>query len=251
MSSYISITDQKILCIKSGNRCAIPTCHKELVIDRTENDRDSIIGVMAHIKGEKIGSARFDPNMTDEQRNCCDNLILLCSNCHKVFDDQYNTYTVEKLREIKSNHEKWVRESTEKEVINVTFSELNIVTKYLVSGQFTPGESYTLTLIPPKEKIKKNELSATTEKLIIMGQIQVRQVAHFIDNCPDIEFGERLKQGFVSEYEKFLNKGRLRGDDLFNALLDFASGRSNNFINKAAGLSVLVYLFEKCEVFEK
>ena len=249
MSGNIPIKDQKILCIKSGNRCAMQDCHRELIINSTENDQNSIIGVMAHIKGEKLNSSRYDPQMTDKQRNCYENLILLCSNCHKVIDDQPNTYTVEKLHEIKGNHEAWIIDSTKKEVINVTFSELNVVTKYLVSGQFISDESYNI--IPPREKIKKNELSSTTEQLITMGLTQVKQVSQFIDRCPDIEFGERLKQGFVIEYERLKNEEGLKGDDLFNALLDFASGGSNDFTDKAAGLSVLVYLFEKCEVFEK
>jgi len=249
MSGTIPLKDWKILCSKSGNRCAIPTCHKELVVNNTENNHNSLIGVGAHIKGENHGSARYDSSMTDNQRNCYDNMIFLCGNCHKVIDDQPNIYTIEKLREIKFKHEKWIVESTKKEVINVTFAELSVVTKYLVSGQFVPSDSYTI--IPPREKINKNELSATTEQLITMGLTQVRQVSHFIDNCPNVEFGEHLKQGFVSEYEKLIKAEGLKGDDLFNALLNFASSESNDFRNRAAGLSVLVYLFEKCEVFEK
>jgi len=249
MSGQIPIKDWKILCSKSGNRCAIPMCHKELVINESDDDQTSIIGVGAHIKGEKLGSARYDSSMTDNDRNCYDNLIFVCGNCHKIIDDQPNKYTVTKLHEIKLIHEKWIIESTEKEIINITFLELSLVTKYLVSGQFTPTESFII--LPPKEKIRKNELSATTEQLITMGLTQVRQVAHFIDNCPDVEFGEHLKQGFVSEYEKLLKEEGLKGDNLFNALLDFAAGGSNDFKIRAAGLSVLVYLFEKCEVFEK
>lgn len=156
-----------------------------------------------------------------------------CSECNKI-DKFYN---------------KRYEEVTKKEVINVTFSELNVVTKYLVSGQFTPSDSYII--IPPKEKIKKNELSSEIEQLITMGLTQVKQVGNFINNCPDMEFGEHLKQGFVVEYERLRNEERLRGDDLFNSLLDFASNGSNDFRNRAAGLSILVYLFEKCEVFEK
>jgi len=249
MSSSIPIREWKILCSKSGGRCAIPTCHKELITDKAENDPISIIGVGAHIKGEKSGSARYDSRMTDKQRNCYENLIFVCGNCHTIIDGQPNTYTVQKLHEIKLTHEKWIIESIEKEVMNVTFAELSVVTKYLASGQFTPSNSYIL--IPPKEKIKKNKLSATTEQLIIMGLTQVKQVSHFIENCPDVEFGERLKQGFVAEYEKLLNDDKLKGDDLFNSLLNFSAGGSNNFTNRAAGLAVLVYLFEKCEVFEK
>src|SRR3989344_7761148 len=153
MSSQIPTKDWKILCSKSGGRCAMPTCHKEMVVNKTENDQNSIIGVGAHIKGEKPGSARYDSSMTDKQRNCYDNLIFVCGNCHKVIDDQANTYTVEKLHKIKIEHETWIVDSTKKEVINVTFSELNVVTKYLTSGQFTPSESYTIIL--HKEKIRK------------------------------------------------------------------------------------------------
>lgn len=249
MSSTIPVREQRVLCTKSGNRCAISECRKVLVVDKTENDRESLAAAMAHIRGEKPTAKRYDTSMADSERNSYDNLILVCPNCHKVIDDQPNTYTVEKLHKIKSQHEKWVIESTEKEIINVTFVELSVVTKYLISGQFVSSDS--LTIIPPKEKIKKNELSASIEQLITMGITQVRQVNSFISKCPDIEFGERLTQGFVVEYERLKNKEDLKGDDLFNALLDFASGKSNDFKNRAAGLAVLVYLFEKCEVFEK
>jgi len=247
MSGTIPVREQKILCTKSGNRCA--NCHNILVIDRNNSDRESLIGVIAHIKGENSNSARYDINMPDNERNLYANLILVCPTCHKIIDDQPNTYTVEKLYKIKRNHEKWVIESTEKEIINVTFAELSVVTKYLISGQFASSDS--LTIIPPREKIKKNELSASIEQLITMGMTQVRQVNNFISKCPDIEFGERLTQGFVTEYERLKNEEKLKGDDLFNALLDFASGKSNDFKNRAAGLTVLTYLFEKCEVFEK
>ena len=248
MSGTISPRDQRALCIPSGNRCAMPECHTVLVVSKTENDRESIVAVMAHIKGENPTSARYDPNMPDG-RNSYENLILVCPNCHKVIDDQPNTYTVEKLHEIKSKHEKWILESTEKEIINITFAELNVVTKFLISGQFDTSDS--IVLIPPKEKIKRNELSASIEQLITMGMTQVRQVSNYISKSPDVEFGDRLSKGFVTEYERLKNEENLKGDDLFNALLDFASGKSNDFKNRAAGLAVLVYLFERCDVFEK
>ena len=62
-----------------------------------------------------------------------------------------------------------------------------------------------------------------------------------------MQFGMRLKAGFVSEYKRLL-EGGLKGDLLFMSLVRFAAGRSGN---ESAGLVVLVYLFESCEVFEK
>jgi len=39
-----------------------------------------------------------------------DNRILLCRVDHRLIDEQPHEYTVEKLRELKSRHEQWVRE---------------------------------------------------------------------------------------------------------------------------------------------
>lgn len=249
MSGKIPLKDQKILCTESHNRCALPDCRQILVLQESGQDPKSLIADMAHIKGEKPAAPRYDQNMTDKERNSHQNLIFVCKNCHKKIDDQPATFTVEKLHQIKAEHIEWCNKQTEIEVINVTFSELEVVTKFLLSDQLVWDDS--LTVIPPKEKIKKNALSASTEQMITMGMTQVRQVGHFIDNCPDMEFGERLKRGFVAEYEHLKNEEGLTGDDLFNGLLEFASGKSNDFKQKAAGLAVLVYLFEKCEVFEK
>jgi len=249
MSGNIPQKDQKILWGRSGNRCALPECQKPLVIEKKEKDKESVIGVMAHIKGENPKAARYDTNMTDKERNCYDNLILVCSDHHKMIDDQFNTYTVEKLHQIKKQHELWIKNSTEKEMVNVTFAELDVITKYLNSGQVTVDDS--LTVIPPKDKIKKNSLSSETERLITIGLLQVRQVGDFIDKFPDVEFGERLKQGFVVGYERLKNQEHLKGDELFESLLNFASAGRTEFKERAAGLAVLTYLFEKCEVFEK
>jgi len=248
MSGYIPEKDLKIICMRSGNRCAYPGCNEILIKDGTEYDDASIIAAVAHIKGEKPGAARYDSDMTKKERNSHSNLILLCNNHHKLVDDQPNTYSVDTLIGYKLEHEKRIICLLEKEIINVTFVELSIVTKYLLSNQIGSNETYTV--IPPKEKIKKNDLSSSVEHLITMGLTQAKQVEQFINNCPDIEFGEHLKQGFVAEYERLKNAG-IKGDYLFDSLLDFASARSGDFKNKAAGLAVLVYLFEKCDVFEK
>lgn len=241
--------DLKILLMKSGGRCAIPECRKELIIDKTSTDKESIVGEMAHIKGEKPKASRYDTNMTEGERNSYDNRILVCRIHHKMIDDQPNDYTVEKLHQIKKEHESWVQENLRKEIVNFTFAELEVITKYLNLSQPVLSESYTV--IPPKDKINKNNLSSFTEKQIIMGMLQVKQVAHYIDNNPDVEFGERMKQGFVTEYERLKNEENLSGNDLFENLLSFACQGHTSFKQMAAGLAVLVYLFEKCEVFEK
>jgi hypothetical protein len=206
---------------------------------------------IAHIKGEKPSSARYDANMTDDERNAYHNLILLCPTCHKLIDDQPNTYTVEGLHRIKEEHEAWIVNSTKSAIINVGFSELDIVTKHLISNPCRQGNS--LIIIPPKEKIDKNGLTNSTEQLILIGMLQVKQVANFIEKADSLSsgFSSSLVSGFVTQYEKLHNKDGLVGDALFEALHEFACNNTNDFKQRAAGLAVLVYLFEKCEVFEK
>lgn len=80
MSENVKLKDQKIVCIKSGNRCALSDCRREIVLDGNSGDPSVIIGELAHIKGEKPSAKRYDQSMTDIQRNGHENLILLCPN---------------------------------------------------------------------------------------------------------------------------------------------------------------------------
>ena len=61
--------DLKILWAKTGNQCAMPGCNKELIINETAFDPSALLGVMAHIKGEKPGAARYDQSMTEDERS--------------------------------------------------------------------------------------------------------------------------------------------------------------------------------------
>ena len=244
----ISIKDRSKLLLESGNRCAIPECRKELLSDKTSNDDKSIIAELAHIRGKSPGGPRYDKNMTDKERDAYPNRILVCGNCHKVIDDQLNTYTTEKLCKIKDDHEIWVDESTINEAPNVTFEELDAVIMHLVYSPAITTDSYEL--MPPKEKINRNKLSANTEMMIVAGLVNAKEVERFISDSPVNHLGDQLKQGFVIEYDRLRSEG-FKGDYLFDELRDFASGSSTDFKKQAAGLAVLTYLFEKCEVFER
>ena len=65
-----------------------------------------VIGEMAHILGDKVGGPRGDHELPDRYEN----LILLCNTHHQLVDSQPETYTVERLRGIKGDHERWVEQ---------------------------------------------------------------------------------------------------------------------------------------------
>jgi hypothetical protein len=87
-----------------------------------EEEGDTNIGEESHISSHSpdIPSksfSRFNEDLTPIERDKkYDNAILLCAKCHKVVDNPKNTkYTIERLRQIKAEHEAWVAKSLEED----------------------------------------------------------------------------------------------------------------------------------------
>lgn len=114
MALEIKESTAKNLFALSRNHCARPECNAQLVLKNSVN-----LGVICHIEGEKPNSARHNPNMDDEQRRDINNLIVLCNNCHTIIDMDVDTYTTDKLKEMKKNHE-----SKEGELLELTDEQL-------------------------------------------------------------------------------------------------------------------------------
>ena len=243
--------DIKILWGQAAARCAFPKCRLLLVMRKTASDPTAAIGEMAHMVAHStaVGAPRPDPNFDGALRDSYENLVLLCGTHHSMVDKQPNTYTVADLRNWKRDHEKWVDENLREKMIHVTFVELEMVTKALLASAHRVETSYTVT--PPTEKMDRNDL-VRTRQLVTLGLANRNVVEDFVGAFASVQpnFPEELKAGFVAEYNAGLAEG-LRGDGLFESLRDFSSGGSRDFQQQAAGLSVLVYLFEKCEVFKQ
>jgi len=107
----ILLKTRKMLWGRAANRCAFPDCRKELVMDATETDDESIIGEECHIIAREDDGPRGDSSFPIEKRDKYDNLLLLCNIHHKVIDDQQNTYTVDVLKKLKSDHIDWINSS--------------------------------------------------------------------------------------------------------------------------------------------
>ena len=104
----ISLKTHKMLWGRSGNRCALPTCRKNLVEDETQTDDASIVGDEAHIVAREEDGPRGKSLLTSEERDKYNNLILMCKVHHKMIDDQPLEYTVDKLHQMKTEHLEWV-----------------------------------------------------------------------------------------------------------------------------------------------
>lgn len=105
----MSISDKarKLLWGKSGNRCAI--CRVSLSVGKSDSVDETLIGEECHI----ISKSKQGPRHEEKENfnyDSHENLILLCRNHHSLIDQQWETYTIELVRKIKRNHEKWISE---------------------------------------------------------------------------------------------------------------------------------------------
>lgn len=249
-SRYYTPADLALLWSRSGGLCGFPECTVICVQPANDNDRSASIGEIAHIEALSDSGPRANPSLPHQDRNLYDNLILLCANHHTLVDAQPNTYTVETLRTWKAAQEARHSDFLAQTMPNITFAELEAITNVLVNGE--PFPPSPISVIPLQDKIARNGLTEQSSRLFNIGLQQVQQVKLFVETTGsrDRTFVMRLTSRFIGEYQRQTQTG-LQGDALFAAMLRFSAQGRTELIYQCAGLAVLVYLFERCEVFER
>lgn len=87
------------LYLLSGNECAFPGCRQPII-----SEEGTLVAQIVHIEAAMPGGERYDESMEDEDRRAFENLMVLCYPHHKITDD-VNEYPVERMRQIKRDHE--------------------------------------------------------------------------------------------------------------------------------------------------
>ncbi|MEG4323126.1 MULTISPECIES: hypothetical protein [unclassified Microcoleus] len=197
-----------------------------------------------HIKEELTLQKQFEDDLRDAQ------------------DPQHKNKLQKQIQEVKSRVTNYQSEldslcksqqeqnSLVSAMTNITFRELDMVTKGIICMPIPSDANFLV--ITPVEKMLKNQLTGVAQSRLMTGVIQAKMVNSFVNNMVNVipDFPEKLTAGFVREYERLQSKG-LEGNALFNALHKFSCNCSSDYDLQAAGLAVLYYLFEKCEVFER
>lgn len=195
----ISDKTRKILWGKAANRCAICKC--SLVIEKKENDNESIVGDECHIVAQSKGGPRYDIDFPTDQLDEYYNLILLCKVHHKMVDDQCQAYTTKILREFKQTHENWVTEKLNSHKKNINNEEPEFLF-YITSGKYfyniihgSQAFSYDFDETDDNEKMDKIK-------------VFIQKVQDYVDIWPDftevsqsLEAMEYLKNA-LDEIEK-------------------------------------------------
>ena len=81
-----------------------------MVKEESAFDPAAIIGDECHIISKKSNGPRSSQN-NNSNFDIYDNLILLCKIHHKQIDDQPIHFTIDYLKTIKEEHEKWIRDT--------------------------------------------------------------------------------------------------------------------------------------------
>ena len=118
----ISVETLKFLLARSGNQCAFPDCSHPVF-----DDNNVFIAQLCHIECVSPGGERYNPIKTDNEINAYENLLFMCYRHHKVTDN-VELFNVQKLKEIKENHEAKFKEATfnySKEVLIELSKEIN------------------------------------------------------------------------------------------------------------------------------
>jgi hypothetical protein len=101
----ISTHTRRILWARSGGLCA--KCARPIIEDRTDTDREALVGQECHIVSAATHGPRHEPPPHGGY-DAIENLILLCSLCHDVVDAQPGSYPPDALRRLKAGHERKV-----------------------------------------------------------------------------------------------------------------------------------------------
>jgi hypothetical protein len=109
----------KVLFALSGNQCAHPECTNTLIEPATEKSDALVTAHICHIYAISTNGPRGKSQLTQEELNSPENLILLCRNHHAVVDGQYETYPADMLKEWKVAHESEMKKRLSAGLANV------------------------------------------------------------------------------------------------------------------------------------
>jgi hypothetical protein len=246
----------KQLFLTSGHYCAYPGC-TAAIVEFTDGG-PIVLGFIAHIEGSSDDGPRPNPGLSAAKRDSYENLLILCGHHHTLVDKVDSDYPVDVLRVWKSAAEQATAQKLSIGAISVSFAELQIVCNAFADGD-VGIVSTPMVAVAPQDKMDANALTDAIKPTMNVGLSQASQVAEYIRRQAQLSsrFPERLRAGFVTEYERLLVSGLL-GDSLFFALIDFGTNSAATpqtdmarlFVIRAAAAAVLCHLFEVCDIFE-
>lgn len=157
----------KILWANAAGICSFDDCGIRVT---GIADGSYTLGEMAHIKGNRGGSNRYDAQQSDSDRHDYNNLILLCPTHHTLIDKSENEaiYTVEVLLDMKKRHEEAVLKKLNETEIN-NLAEL----KYKINQYLTDNYNAWSQYGPLSGRAQKNPQSESLYKTWVQARSEI------------------------------------------------------------------------------
>ena len=134
-----------------------------------------------------------------------------------------------------------------RDFVNIGFNKIKPILDMVSRAKANP--EVTLSSVP-RDKVKINRLSANTEILLQAGRRRSDVVDKFLTAYPEPQFGDEVVEAFRVRYES-LKDASLEPDSIFQELQVFTGGTDlREPAHQAAVLTVLAYLFDRCDIFE-
>lgn len=149
----ISEKSIKLLWSNSAGICSFTGCQVRLAVEEAAEYSPYTLGEMAHIKGNKPKSNRYDKNQSQTQRDGYENLILLCPTHHTLIDQKENEdrYSIEILHEMKREHERFILNRLNPIKLESIESLKDLISQYLAENHLA-WEQYG----PTSDNARKN-----------------------------------------------------------------------------------------------
>jgi hypothetical protein len=171
----LSVKDRKKLWCAASGICSYrhnhEICNKKLFTN--EGMSDTNIGDECHIIGEKPGAARYQIDCVD--RETYYNAILLCKNHHKIIDDNSDVFTIDILKQMKSEHEQ-------------------IISKRLADQEITPFILKDTTVSLSVEKAEE-AIGLDLQSPTLLSNVNVTLHANDVKRA----VGTRISGGFTAQ----------------------------------------------------
>lgn len=171
-------------------------CKKELVVDATLEDAESIVGEECHVISARKDGPRHDASYKSEKLDSYENLMLLCRTDHKMVDDQAVTFTVEILHQMKATHEVWVsqRLAEEQRLQPVRYRRVKENIPAFLFRLSTGKEVLDIVSNAMAYAFDHDELSSPEEVELVSGFLQTAQ--DWGDLGDELEAGGRVQTAY-------------------------------------------------------
>ena len=123
MRDEFTIAIKEELAKRVGYLCSNPGCRQSTSGPQSTPSGTVNIGVAAHITAASSGGPRYNDSLEPQERRSPTNGIWLCQICAKLIDSDQSRYTVDKLKEWKSDAEAAAARALERRRSPLTESE--------------------------------------------------------------------------------------------------------------------------------